>query len=435
MEFKEALHWLYSFKKFGSKLGLERITLLMEELGNPQNNLKIIHVTGTNGKGSVCKFIGSILQNAGYNVGVYISPHLQRFSERICINNREISKKEIISLIEFIKPTIERMISQEKQPTFFEIVTAIAFKYFHDCKVDFAVIEVGLGGRFDATNVVTPILSIITNISLEHTNCLGEDTQSIAYEKAGIVKNNTTVITAAKDKAREVIEKVAKEKKSPITIVTEKNWKRTSYNKTHQDFTISGKLKNYNVKTTQLGRYQGENIAISIIAVENLQMNGVYITDENICEGIYSAFNPGRMEIVSEDPIILLDGAHNTNAIEMLKLTLEKDFSYKKLILILGILKDKNYKKMITSIAPISDKIIFTKSNNIRACEPEVLLNVTEEIAYKNEVLTIDSIPKTIDYAKTISNKDDIICISGSLFTVGEARQYLISPDKEIVEC
>ncbi len=435
MEFKEALHWLYSFKKFGSKLGLERITLLMEELGNPQNELKIIHVTGTNGKGSVCKFIGSILQNAGYNVGVYISPHLQRFSERICINNREISKKEIISLIEFIKPTIERMISQEKQPTFFEIVTAIAFKYFHDCKVDFAVIEVGLGGRFDATNVVTPILSIITNISLEHTNCLGEDTQSIAYEKAGIVKDNTTVITAAKDKAREVIEKVAKEKKSPITIVTEKNWKRISYNKTHQDFTISGKLKNYNVKTTQLGRYQGENIAISVIAVENLQMNGVYITDENICKGIYSAFNPGRMEIVSEDPIILLDGAHNTNAIEMLKLTLEKDFSYKKLILILGILKDKNYKKMITSIAPISDKIIFTKSNNIRACAPEVLLKVTEEIAYKNEVVTIDSIPKAIDHAKTISNKDDIICISGSLFTVGEARQYLISPDKKIVEC
>jgi dihydrofolate synthase/folylpolyglutamate synthase len=435
MEFKEALLWLYSFKKFGSKLGLERINLLMKEIKNPHNNLKIVHVTGTNGKGSVCKFIGSILHNAGYNVGVYISPHLQHFSERISINNEEISKKEIVELIEGLKPIIEKMISQEKQPTFFEIVTAMALKYFHDCKVDFAVIEVGLGGRFDATNVVNPILSIITNISLEHTNCLGENIQSIAYEKAGIIKENIHVITAAKEKAREVIENVAKEKKSSITIVSENSWKRTSFDKTHQDFTISGLLKNYTVKTTQLGRYQGENIAISVMAVEHLQMNGVYLTDENIYDGIHIAFNPGRMEIVSENPTILLDGAHNTNAIEMLKLSLKTDFSYKKLILILGILKDKNYKKMIASITPISDKIIFTKSNNLRACTPELLSKVTDEIAYENEVVTINSISKAIDYAKSIANKDDIICISGSLFTVGEARQYLISPNKKILEC
>ncbi|UCD12911.1 MAG: bifunctional folylpolyglutamate synthase/dihydrofolate synthase, partial [Thermoplasmatales archaeon] len=201
MNFDEALHWLYSFKKYGSKLGLERISHLMEQLGNPQNNIKIIHISGTNGKGSVCIFTGSILQKAGYNIGVYISPHLQRFSERIVVNNEEISNEDVVSLVEKIKPIIDDMIKQKNTPTFFEVVTAMAFQFFSDCTVDFAVVEVGLGGRFDATNVINPLVSVITNISLEHTDYLGEDIKSIAFEKAGIIKQNAPVVTAAKNDA------------------------------------------------------------------------------------------------------------------------------------------------------------------------------------------------------------------------------------------
>jgi len=252
MNFKESIDWLYSFKQYGSKLGLERISILMKHLKNPQNNIKIVHVTGTNGKGSVCKYIGSILQKAGYIVGVYISPHLQRFSERIVIDNCEISEEEIVDLVEKIKPVIDDMIGNGNTPTFFEIVTAMAFQFFSDSSIDFAVVEVGLGGRFDATNVVTPLVSVITNISLEHTARLGEDVKSIAFEKAGIIKENIQVVTAVKDDARIVVNKIAIEKNAAITCIDSSSWKRLSHTLNYQEFQIYGILNEYIVKTSML---------------------------------------------------------------------------------------------------------------------------------------------------------------------------------------
>jgi len=180
MNFDEALSWLYGFQKFGVRLGLERIQHLMNELGNPHHDVKIVHVAGTNGKGSVCKLIGSILQEGGYTVGTYLSPHLQRFSERMTINNKEISEEEVASLITIIKPIVDEMVKEENAPTFFEIVTTMAFQYFHDKNVDFAVIEVGLGGRYDATNVLDPLITVITNVSLEHEHVLGRKIKDIA---------------------------------------------------------------------------------------------------------------------------------------------------------------------------------------------------------------------------------------------------------------
>jgi len=433
MNFEESICWLYSFKKYGSKLGLERISYLVEQLGNPQNTIKIIHVTGTNGKGSVCKFIGSILQKAGYNVGVYISPHLQRFSERIVVNNEEISEENVVLLVEKIRPVVDDMIKQNNTPTFFEVITAMAFQFFSDCTVDFAVIEVGLGGRFDATNVVNPLVSVITNISLEHTDYLGEDIKSIAFEKAGIIKESVPVVTAVKNDARDVIKKIAKEKNTHTTVIDRNHWRRLSYNMNYQEFLIQGAFNGYTVKTPLLGGYQGENIALAVSAIEQLQMNGIYLTDDDILEGISTAFNPGRMEIISEEPTILLEGAHNPVGMEMLKKTLEEDFEYDRLILLIGILKNKNIQKMLSTIAPISDIIIVTKSKNARACEPEFLSNALKKLGYKKELFIEDSIPKAIEHAKSMANKNDIICISGSLFTVGEARSYYINPSKEII--
>ena len=433
MNFEDSIRWLYSFKKHGSKLGLERISFLVEQLGNPQNTIKIIHVTGTNGKGSVCKFIGSILQKAGYKVGVYISPHLQRFSERIVVNNEEISEENVVLLVEKIRPVVDDMIKQNNTPTFFEVITAMAFQFFSDCTVDFAVIEVGLGGRFDATNVVNPLVSVITNVSLEHTDYLGEDIKSIAFEKAGIIKESVPVVTAVKNDARDVIKKIAKEKNTRTTVIDRNHWRRLSYNMNYQEFLIQGAFNDYTVKTPLLGGYQGENIALAVSTIEQLQMNGIYLTDDDILEGISTAFNPGRMEIISEEPTILLEGAHNPAGMEMLKKTLEEDFEYDRLILLIGILKDKNIQKMLSTIAPISDIIIVTKSKNARACEPEVLKNSIEKIGWKKELFIVDSLPKAIKYAKSMANKNDIICISGSLFTVGEARSYFVAPSKEII--
>ena len=423
MNFEESIDWLYSFKQYGSKLGLERISLLMKLLKNPQNNIKIVHVTGTNGKGSVCKYLGSILQKAGYKVGIYISPHLERFSERIVVDDREISDEEVIMLVEKIKPVVDDMISDSNTPTFFEIVTAMAFLFFSDSYVDFAVVEVGLGGRFDATNVVIPVVSVITNISLEHTARLGEDVKSIAFEKAGIIKNNVPVVTAVKDDAKGVVEKTAEEKNAQVICIDKNSWKRLSHTIQYQEFLVYGILNEYTVKTSMLGKYQGENIALAVNAAEQLQMNGTYLTDNNIIDGISTAFNPGRMEIISEEPTILLDGAHNPAGMQMLKKTLNEDFEYKKLILVVGILKDKDLQRMLTTIS-VSDVVIVTKSKNTRACEPTTLKDRIKEIGYTKDLFVEKSLPKAINHAKLMADKKDVICISGSLFTVGEARSY-----------
>ena len=427
MNFKESIDWLYSFKQYGSKLGLERVSYLIEQLENPQDNIKIIHVTGTNGKGSVCKFIGSILQKAGYVIGVYISPHLQRFSERIVVNNKEISDESVALLVEKIKPIVDDMTRQNNTPTFFEIVTAMAFQFFSDCNVDFAVVEVGLGGRFDATNVVNPLVSIITNISLEHTAQLGENVKSIAYEKAGIIKKDVPIVTATKNDAKDTIEKIAKEKNAPIALIDKKNWKRLSYSTNYQEFLIYGNFNNYNVKTSLLGEYQGENIALAIAAVEQLQMNGIYLMDNDILEGIATTFNPGRMELISEDPVVLLDGEHNPMGMKMLKKTLEQDFTYDKLILVIGILKDKDIKHMLSAIISVSDVIVATESNNPRACKSEELKSKIQELGFEKKLFVKSSISGAIMHAKLLANKKDMICISGSLFTVGEARSYLLT--------
>ncbi len=426
MKFEESLNWLYGFEKFGIKLGLERICHIAKRLGNPQNNYKIIHVAGTNGKGSVCKFLASILVSGGYKVGIYLSPHLQSFSERIVVDNNEISEDEFVLLVDMIKPIVDEMIKNDNAPTFFEIVTAIAFQYFSDKEIDFAVIEVGLGGKYDATNVVSPIVSVITNITLEHTDILGKTIKDIALQKAGIAKDDVAVVTAAKGDALKVIKNVAKERKAPVYVIDEKRWKRTYCDTKGQDFTIKGNLTDYFVKTSMLGKHQGENIALAIASIENIQMNGVYIPETSIIDGVAKATNPGRLEIIKHEPIVLLDGAHNPDGMQTLKITLNEDLDYDKLILVLGILADKDIASMLSIIVPAADIIVVTKSHNSRACEPNELKEMIEKSGCKKKVVVKDRISDAVDYAESTAKKKDIICITGSLFTVGGAREYLV---------
>ena len=422
----DAFQWLSGFEKYGWVFGLERITSLMDRLGNPHKELKVVHVAGTNGKGSVCKYVGSILQQAGYTVGLYMSPHVEYFSERIVVNGTEISDAEIAMLVGRVRPVVEEMKAQDNPPTFFEIVTALAFLYFQEHKVDYAVVEVGLGGRFDATNIVTPLVSVITNISLEHTNILGNSIESIAFEKAGIIKEQVPVVTAATKNAREVIEHVASERSAPVVFVDRTRWKRLSCDGKYQEFFIQGAFRDYTVKTSLLGVHQGENIAVAIAAVEQFQMNGVFLTDAAIVDGIAAASNPGRMEIVAENPTILLDGAHNPSGIMMLAATLKQDFTYRRLILIFGVLRDKDIPAMVSTIVPVADYIIVTKSSSPRAYDPVLLKEKIKAFDPSKEVVVEVSIPAAIDHARKLAKRKDLICISGSLFTVGEARQYLL---------
>jgi dihydrofolate synthase/folylpolyglutamate synthase len=422
------MQWLAGFEKYGWVFGLERISTLLEKLGNPQKELKVIHVAGTNGKGSVCNFISSILHQAGYSVGLYVSPHLERFSERIVVNGDEISDDDLEKLVEHVRPFVEEMKQQENAPTFFEIVTAVALLYFQKRKVDYAVVEVGLGGRLDATNIVTPLVSVITNISLEHTDILGDSIEKIAFEKAGIIKEGIPVVTAATETARDVIARVAKEHNAPVVFVDNTWWKRVSWDGREQEFSIQGSLREYTVRTSLLGIHQGENIAVSLAAVEQLQMQGVFLTDADIIKGVEVASNPGRMEIVAESPTILLDGAHNPGGIKVLVEALAQDFTYKHLILVFGVLKDKDIPPMVAMIVPIADCIIVTKSSSPRAYDPMSLKEQITAVDPSKEVVVTNSVPEAIDHARRHARRKDLICVSGSLFTVGEARQYLLRP-------
>lgn len=425
MDYKEAISWLDGFSKFGVKLGLERITRLCDRLGNPQNSYRIVHVGGTNGKGSVCRFVSSILTSAGYKTGVYISPHLQRFTERMIIDGGEIPQDDVVKLVEVLKPVVEELIDDGDPPTYFEIVTAMAFLYFKEKKVDFAVVEVGLGGRFDATNIIKPILSIITNVSLEHQNILGGSINDIAFEKAGVIKEGIPVVTGAEGAALQVIEKKAKEKNSELVVVDDNCWERLSNDIDGQEFLIKGLLKDYHVRTRMLGFFQGKNIAISLTCVEILQMNGVYIPDESIFDGVEKTFFPGRMDVLQKNPLIVVDGAHNIAGVKVLADSLMNDFKYKRLILVIGILSDKNISDMLRMLLPLADIVIVTKSGNKRACDPVILKNKIEEIGFDREVIVKYKIHDAVDYARSTAEKNDLICITGSLFTVGEAREHL----------
>jgi dihydrofolate synthase/folylpolyglutamate synthase len=298
----------------------------------------------------------------------------------------------------------------------------MAYEYFFDKKVDYAVIEVGLGGRFDATNIVNPIISVITNVSLEHQDRLGDTIDKISFEKAGIIKENTPVITAAEDTALNVIQKKAILKNASLTVIDKSSWEKIGGNLNWQDFIVHGKIKDYFVKTSLQGVFQGENLALSLMCIEVLQMKGVYVTDEDIKKGVENTTNLGRMEILDFKPVILIDGAHNISGMNMLKTTIKKDFTYDKLILVIGILSDKNVKEMVKIISPVADKIIVTKSSNIRATQPAKL----KEFFKPKTAIIKNSVSEAVKYAKSIAKKQDIIVITGSLFTISEAREILV---------
>ncbi|MEA1939484.1 MAG: folylpolyglutamate synthase/dihydrofolate synthase family protein [Candidatus Caldatribacteriota bacterium] len=427
--YNKALDYIYNLSKYGIKLGLNNIRELLFLLGNPHEKLKIIHVGGTNGKGSTASIINRILNSEGYKVGLYTSPHLIDFTERMKINNRKISRVKVCKLLERIKPYITEVAHKTgcDHPTFFEVITAMAFLYFYEEKVDFLVLEVGLGGRLDATNICNPLVSVITHIDYDHMDKLGNSLQEIAREKAGIIKQGGLVINSKQYKeVTGVIKKIAQEKKSRIfNIGTEVNYEIISSGLNGLIFNLKGINNNYSgLNIPLLGNHQAENASVAITAIEALNLKGINISKKAIIEGLKRVKWEGRLEIIQRKPTLILDGAHNPNGIEIVSKVLKEIFSYKKLILVLAIFSDKDYKKMIQKIAPMGDLIIVTMAKSKRAASSKVM--AVEISKYKNhdKIVIKKDVPQAIYFALLKAQKDDLICVTGSLHTIGEAKEY-----------
>ena len=430
MTYDDTIRFLYSIEKFGIRLGLENISLILNLLQNPHNQFKSIHIAGTNGKGSTAAMTASILQSAGYKTGLYTSPHLQDFRERIRINGFMIAEEDVIDLTERIN--YELGTQNSMQLTFFEFTTAMAFMYFAREKVDFAVVEVGMGGRLDATNVLNPVVSIITEIDIEHTEHLGKDIKLIAGEKGGIIKEKGTVILSSrKPDVIEIIESICKDKNAKLyRIGRDFGFRNAEYGMRRSKFEFhnpQSAIRNFEIPL--LGKYHIINASTAIKASLIIKESGFKIDESNIRDGLKKVQWNGRLEIVSENPIIILDGAHNPAAAKALSEELKKfrnaeyGIRVNQLMLIIGILKDKDYKGIISFLAPIADYIIITKPKTDRGRIAEDLK--TESLKYKKDVEIIEDISEAISKAKSYTKSDDIICITGSFFTIGEAIKWV----------
>ncbi len=427
MRYNDTIKYLYDLERFGIKLGLRNIKTLTKLLGVPHKNLRVIHITGTNGKGSVATMVASALQAQGYKVGLYTSPHLSRFTERISINGKEISEKEVVELTNKIKPLADKTKALTKgYPTFFEFTTAMMFKYLEEEHVDFAVLEVGMGGRLDATNIVNPLVSVITTVSLEHTEYLGNTIEKIAYEKSGIIKKGKPLVTSVNNpKALTVIKNICKKRGCKLFAVgNDVEFKVLNRSLTRQKLEVSGLLDNYKITIPLLGEHQCINATTAIAALECLKKYyNMTIAKESIIKGLSSVKWPGRLEIVKKKPFVLLDCAHNPEAARTLAKELEK-FKTRK-ILVIGISSDKDIPNILKSLLPQFELVIATQSKAIERATPAEKL-AEEILKYGDKVMIVRDVNEAADCALSQSTKSDLICITGSIFVVGEARDYLM---------
>ncbi|MBN1832057.1 MAG: bifunctional folylpolyglutamate synthase/dihydrofolate synthase [Deltaproteobacteria bacterium] len=416
MSYEEAIDYLFGLQKYGIKFGLNKTSNLLKAFGNPHHGKKYIHIAGTNGKGSVAAMAESILIKSGLKVGFYSSPHLVRFTERFRINGREMATEKAAALTE----ELTSIMPPKDPPTFFEVVTAMALIYFAREAVDIALIEVGMGGRLDATNVIRPLVSVITNISLEHQFFLGSRLLDIAGEKGGIIKKGVDIVTAAtQPSVIKRFEALCEEKKAPFWRVG----KDIRYRSNHSGFNYYG--LDQDLKGLELGlsgEFQKRNATLSLGVIELLMRKGFDIYTFHIVEGIKEAFWPGRMQVVSKHPLIMLDGAHNPGAIRELARSVKENFSYQRLILVIGVMGDKDIRKMMREILPIADEVIFTRARYFRSASPERLMQEASSMGGSGEIAPLLS--EAIDRAREMARPEDMILICGSLFTVGEAMSY-----------
>ncbi len=416
---RRIINRLYSLNPDTVKLGLENISKLLKSLGNPHAKLNTIHIAGTNGKGSTSFFLNSIFKASGYKTGLYLSPHLMDIRERISIGSKIISKKKFSELSQHIFFVMEK---EKLSATFFEFITALAFLHFSIEKIDIGIIEVGLGGRLDATNVINPIVSIITEISLEHTHNLGSSIKEIALEKGGIIKPGSTVFVSAENDVAVDTIKIISKKQNAICFqyghdfLVENHGNHSIPQKF--SFRFKGKvIKELHVQAA--GTYQIKNSSAAIAAALYLSTSYRAINENSICNGLRNTKIPARMELVRKSPQVVIDAAHNHQAIQVLIENIPLFFTYKHLIVLLGILKEKDYKKIVQALSTKVDFFVMTEPKTERAVPAQLLER--EALAFHTTTYVEKEIPKALCKTEELANPQDLILITGSFYTVGEA--------------
>ncbi len=422
MKSKEVYSYLYGLEKYGILLGLDNIKIILSLLSNPQDRFPSVHVVGTNGKGSTTAFLASILTKAGYRVGRYTSPHLMDFSERITIGNKKIAHRDVERIAFMIRDRIAGSKEKERPYTFFEVTTALAFQYFAEKAVDIAIIEAGLGGRLDATNVLNPLVTVITNIGLEHKEFLGDTVEKIAAEKAAVIKKGVSVVTAASEKALDVIDSFARKKGSPVYALN-RDFRFENTDLTRFDY--HGMEKSY--KRLRLKRLVGinqfENASVAVTAAEELVKRGFQISEEAIRKGIKEARWEGRFEYVRKDPPFIIDGAHNPHGVESLIKNLSVFHPDRRFVIILNVLKDKDIREMVETLKPFAEMFILVPNKNERShteAEYKKIFGSGNTFLYYKD---IPSALKDVLFSKTFAGKP--VLFTGSLYGVGEAKEQL----------
>ncbi|MCZ7624911.1 MAG: bifunctional folylpolyglutamate synthase/dihydrofolate synthase [Candidatus Methylomirabilota bacterium] len=446
MTYSQAIAYLYGLQRYGIKLGLDNIRRLLAAVGDPHQRFPSILIGGTNGKGSTAAFLSSILKAAGYRIGLYTSPHLLGFTERIQVDGRPIAETEVAAIVDELRPVIAYLFPtpgtpnppvppfckggvggfHATHPTFFEVTTAMAFLHFVRSDVDYAVVEVGLGGRFDATNVLTPQVAVITNIALEHEDYLGKTLGAIAAEKAGIIKETTTRVVTAVDapEALPVISDACRKRGVALVDVRSAyDWRIHRSDLFGQQFSAGEKgqpAERFDIPL--LGRHQVVNAVVALAASRLLRSAGAAISERSIHDGLSRTRWPGRLQLLPGRPLVILDGAHNPAGARALRAFLEEQQFIGRLTLVFGVLQDKNWTAMLQELAPLATRVVLTRPESERAADPRHLQEA-ERICSKLEI--VEDVAEAISLARAVTDPEEAVVVTGSLFVVSAALRAL----------
>lgn len=422
LELKEAIEKIHSLEKFGSQLGLDRIKILLDKLDNPQNKLKYVHVAGTNGKGSVCAMVSNILEKSEYKTGLYISPYVTEFRERIQINGEMIPGKILIGLVETTFPIVEELINNGTIITEFEYITSLAFLWFASENCDIVVLETGMGGRYDATNVIEEsVVDVITPISLDHTAILGDTIEKICDEKRQIIKQKSNVVFyRQEDSVNTLIEEFAKKQKSWVHHADDASVLPCKGTVRKNGFIFQGKQYLLNLA----GKHQVKNASIALAVINALRKSGFTIPEYALVQGFATVVHPGRLEYIPAKAPVILDGAHNPDGMKILSRAIKEMLPSKRIVCVVGMLKDKNAKNSLRHLKGLVDKVICTEVNNPRKLTADKL---SEEA--KSHFSFVEAVPNVLEAyekAKKYADKDGVVIICGSLYLIGEIRPTLL---------
>ncbi|MDF2499721.1 MAG: fgs [Anaerosporomusa subterranea] len=425
MTYEDTLDYLASLQRFGINLGLARITKLLELLDHPERRFRSIHIAGTNGKGSTTAMLSAVLTAAGFRTGMYISPHLDDYTERISIDGKTVSQDEFAAAIKTVATLASAMEADGlEHPTEFELITAAAFHYFSAAGVEYAVIEAGLGGRIDSTNVITPEIAVITNVTLEHADKLGPALRDIASHKAGIIKAGKPVVTAARGESLAVIQSEATEIGSTVYIAGQNFSCESQGIRDGQQFITfqtEGSESQYTISL--LGRHQAENAGLVLMTLRLLRKSEPRLTEEAVITGLRLAVWPGRFELLGHKPELIIDGAHNPDSARALRLTLDEIYPDRSVVFVLGILADKDVSGVSQTLVRHSDRVVTVKPDSPRAAEPATVAAQFPA----GQAIVSTTISEGIRQAVDLAGPDGIVCVAGSLYQVGEARKAALS--------